>query len=734
MTPPRLHGGRIAGTASMSPAALRHTAAHGIPVHGSVQMPGTYATPPSVAMAQRTARQPIQGQAEPRIYHSQPPNGGSGPTMSAGPHLHHQQHQLHRPQQVQQQPVQQFNMPGLRTHQVNSRPDLMKSHGQFGGSSSSAAVQPRRRRPRERDEDADYSGEEIIDPQRDYTSDKLEILCLAISNIHSRMHRSHQVPQQCEKIARMFDEAQFFSKSECTSPSEVTQWILNMFRDGFFEPSELVGSIVLLERMERSIGYTFHKSCWRPLLIVALLVTDKLLQDKAVKNESMPQLCPQISKEKLALLEREFVVTILDHRIFIGRHEWKDMVKKMFVGQTLHQDIVREVKAHQYVRSPTFTGIDKSEGVAHPGPAQLGHQAPVHSNGAVRYNPRTTCNQRDNAEGAKAERGQVPTIRTGASPRRPGFSDNLLAAKAPESAAARHQCAVLGNARALSNPELQARRRDALKVDAEPSLSSAASCCLGGSSSSRTTAPGSGSSGVTTRTGSDGSSTSGAALPNAGTVRTQVAAFEGSQQNQSPRAANSASSPAGQTPSFAPSLCNSRSRQLAPHQVQSRTAVSPRDDPSCLTFEQKQQRFEVPAGPQTNEKDRARSEPTVTRASQMARGPQIASISSCLHQAVSADQRAAVMRKTIPQQRQPCPCPTTLGGAQQQVRVQSTAGNVVMNQHAAAYPTAANPMLNAGRCRSSSPTYGIPMGCQQAPPGTVQNRVVLQAPAGYPFR
>lgn len=106
------------------------------------------------------------------------------------------------------------------------------------------------------------------------------------------------------------------------SPDGVSRFILDIFKRGFFDVVQLVVCIHYLKRFTERSGVPLHVSLWRPLFLTALLISDKMWEDRSVKNSSITLLFPVLGPAELYDLEVLFLKE-LEHKTYLSVQDYK---------------------------------------------------------------------------------------------------------------------------------------------------------------------------------------------------------------------------------------------------------------------------------------------------------------------------------------------------------------------------------------------------------------------------
>merc|ERR1719174_376330 len=119
-------------------------------------------------------------------------------------------------------------------------------------------------------------------------------------------------------VFRLFYEVQYqqtkslldpvFSASvHDASALHICSFILSILHQGIFSVSAFIVSVIYLLRFKEASHITLHACTWRPLFITALLIADKMWEDKPVRNSSLAKLFPALSNLELNRMENRFL-------------------------------------------------------------------------------------------------------------------------------------------------------------------------------------------------------------------------------------------------------------------------------------------------------------------------------------------------------------------------------------------------------------------------------------------
>jgi len=149
-----------------------------------------------------------------------------------------------------------------------------------------------------------------------------QLLAATINFLHRHIKEGPQVYEQMDEnwVTRLFYEKQYHDK-EGLSPSfiesvddcsvvHISSFILSILHQGIFGVSGLIISVFYLSRFNEVNGTMLHMYTWRPLFITALLLADKMWEDKPMRTSSLSKLFPVLSNAELLNLEETFLCEI----------------------------------------------------------------------------------------------------------------------------------------------------------------------------------------------------------------------------------------------------------------------------------------------------------------------------------------------------------------------------------------------------------------------------------------
>ncbi|CAE8720813.1 unnamed protein product, partial [Polarella glacialis] len=289
-----------------------------------------------------------------------------------------------------QMPQRPQSQPGLASQASQQRqPPMQMQAAPFqmcsgGGSSSSATHRVKRRVPQKprRTHHADFSDDEVISETCffDNMDHQKDLLVLAISHIVHRVRpRTGEPPLDQEwnwnegfgdpEFWAMFREDALQQAERHRQPKQVAEFVLTIMDTGYFEVSELIVCLIYLKRLETSLP--IHALSWRKMFLTALLLADKFLMDKPVKNTDLLGLANSLQDSagstmdiKAATfydLELKFL-SWMGLNISVSREAFKNFCKLDLLQKgTLDPDVKEEVfHKHPYITTPAFHGEEET--------------------------------------------------------------------------------------------------------------------------------------------------------------------------------------------------------------------------------------------------------------------------------------------------------------------------------------------------------------------------------------
>ncbi|CAD7959610.1 unnamed protein product [Amoebophrya sp. A120] len=169
-----------------------------------------------------------------------------------------------------------------------------------------------------------YKGASKPDGTQRYTTLQLKLLCGGINFFHRHIRTDKDVKQRMrenEAFPKFYEEQYHYNKQDTlpsvfrtsvhdTSALHVSSFILSILHQGIFSVSAFVISIIYLSRFKECSHITLHATTWRPLFLVTLLISDKMWEDKPVRNSSLAKLFPVLNNKELNLLENSMLQSL----------------------------------------------------------------------------------------------------------------------------------------------------------------------------------------------------------------------------------------------------------------------------------------------------------------------------------------------------------------------------------------------------------------------------------------
>jgi len=143
----------------------------------------------------------------------------------------------------------------------------------------------------------------------------------------------------------------------------VASFILGILHRGRFGVCEFMISVLYLAKFKEKTLVSLHDSNWRPLFLTALLLADKMWEDRPVKNSSLVQLFPALSAAELFEMEIVFLKE-LDFDLRMWREDFQLFCEKM-LAETVSCEISCVVTGSEYAatleEAPAHSGYAASE-------------------------------------------------------------------------------------------------------------------------------------------------------------------------------------------------------------------------------------------------------------------------------------------------------------------------------------------------------------------------------------
>lgn len=236
-----------------------------------------------------------------------------------------------------------------------------------------AEALPRRGPARAPSEDSD---DDVIAPSRLFSANKRMLLISTINFLFKNISRDPmeiETTPNCETF-KAFQEEQYhhnkvsspfldpFTKTlQDSSAGHVAEFVLMMLHRGYFDVSEFIISAVYLVRFKDKTGISLHVSAWRPLFITALLLADKMWEDKSVKNSSLTMLFPVLSNAELFDLEVRFLEW-LGFSAWVTRKDFQKFCEMLLLVDGSTPEISAQVFNSEYAAALQDTAAAEAPG------------------------------------------------------------------------------------------------------------------------------------------------------------------------------------------------------------------------------------------------------------------------------------------------------------------------------------------------------------------------------------
>eukprot|EP00429_Kryptoperidinium_foliaceum_P049878 CAMPEP_0176110538 /NCGR_PEP_ID=MMETSP0120_2-20121206/55506_1 /TAXON_ID=160619 /ORGANISM="Kryptoperidinium foliaceum, Strain CCMP 1326" /LENGTH=713 /DNA_ID=CAMNT_0017444745 /DNA_START=3 /DNA_END=2141 /DNA_ORIENTATION=- len=203
------------------------------------------------------------------------------------------------------------------------------------------------------------NGSRIAETAQRFSALQPQLLCAAIHFFYRHIRSDPDVLQRMEGnyMFKHFFEVQYHNKADLNrifpdsvhdcSPAHVCSFILSILHQGIFSVSAFIVSIIYLSRFKESSHITLHACTWRPLFLTALLLADKMWEDKPVRNSSLAKLFPVLSNVELNKMEGEFLGEVR-FNVIVTPDLFCSFCEKLLAEQ-VHQEIIRCVESSEFV-------------------------------------------------------------------------------------------------------------------------------------------------------------------------------------------------------------------------------------------------------------------------------------------------------------------------------------------------------------------------------------------------
>lgn len=132
------------------------------------------------------------------------------------------------------------------------------------------------------------------------------------------------------------------------SPKQIAGFILDVLRQGNFFPAEFLISVYYIARFKEKTEITLHLNTWRPLFLTALLIADKMWEDRPVKNSSLSTIFPVLAQADLNKLELKFLLS-LEFKVAMDMDLFKQWCELM-LREAISPEIAQTVNGHDYMK------------------------------------------------------------------------------------------------------------------------------------------------------------------------------------------------------------------------------------------------------------------------------------------------------------------------------------------------------------------------------------------------
>merc|ERR1719343_572305 len=198
----------------------------------------------------------------------------------------------------------------------------------------------------------------ICEPTQRFSALQPQLLCAAIHFFHRHIRSDPDVLQRMERnqMFQLFFEVQYHNKADLNrifpesvhdcSVLHVCSFILSILHQGIFSVSAFIVSVIYLSRFKESSHITLHACTWRPLFLTALLLADKMWEDKPVRNSSLAKLFPVLDNLELNKMEAEFLSEIR-FNVLIKPDLFCSFCEKLLL-EHVHQEILLCVNQSEF--------------------------------------------------------------------------------------------------------------------------------------------------------------------------------------------------------------------------------------------------------------------------------------------------------------------------------------------------------------------------------------------------
>jgi len=161
-----------------------------------------------------------------------------------------------------------------------------------------------------------YIDSTIVKPD----SDEI-IFCVSIV-LHDRIEEGEAEPVEDNTEPSTFIDKPLFPQmegepGEMTSEDKIFQTIKSIYSIAEFSAECLVISLLYIERIRSLTGLQLRLRNWQPLLLAAMIVAQKVWDDKSLLNVDFSTICPSYSVKDINNLEKQFL-ELIQYNVYIS--------------------------------------------------------------------------------------------------------------------------------------------------------------------------------------------------------------------------------------------------------------------------------------------------------------------------------------------------------------------------------------------------------------------------------
>jgi len=138
--------------------------------------------------------------------------------------------------------------------------------------------------------------------------------------LHCQMLRDASTDnEKKKKMLPFFCEEQYTRKEVKEMPSAklINAFLANIFQVGQFNPECCIIALVYINRLIGVTGLPLTQSNWKPVVVSAVLLAQKVWDDTPLINADFSILYPALSKKDVNILERKFL-SLLNFKLHIS--------------------------------------------------------------------------------------------------------------------------------------------------------------------------------------------------------------------------------------------------------------------------------------------------------------------------------------------------------------------------------------------------------------------------------